>query len=88
MHSLNKTKLERAAGDVRRLQAALDARCEAAPDNALELEMIAGDLRRATLAWRRLMQEVLAPREIAPLPVPLSMPARNPLELPAFAGFG
>lgn len=88
MHPLKKIRLERSAGDVRRLQAALDERMQAVPDNTLEIEMIMADLRRATLSWRRLMQEVLAPDDLAPEQKSTCLPARNPLELPAFAGAG
>jgi hypothetical protein len=84
VHDSNKSRLERAAGDVRRFQAALDARSAAAPDSALELEMIAADLRRAKIQWRRLMQDVLAP-QIMPALEQVT-PLRNPIALPEFEG--
>jgi hypothetical protein len=47
--------VEDAAADVRRLTAALQARRQAAPDNALELAALAVDLQRASAVWRRLV---------------------------------
>jgi hypothetical protein len=47
--------VEDAAADIRRLTAALQARREAAPDNAVELAALAVDLQRASAVWRRLV---------------------------------
>ncbi|MDB5940643.1 MAG: hypothetical protein JWQ13_209 [Ramlibacter sp.] len=47
--------VEDAAADVRRLTAALQARRQAAPDNAVELAALAVDLQRASAVWRRLV---------------------------------
>lgn len=47
--------VEDAAADIRRLTAALQARREAAPDNAVELAALAVDLQRAAAVWRRLV---------------------------------
>jgi hypothetical protein len=47
--------LEDAAADIRRLTAALQARRQAAPDNAVELAALAVDLQRASAVWRRLV---------------------------------
>ncbi|MFC5498992.1 hypothetical protein ACFPOE_15695 [Caenimonas terrae] len=47
--------IEDAAADIRRLTAALQARRQAAPDNAVELAALAMDLQRASAIWRRLV---------------------------------
>jgi hypothetical protein len=47
--------VEDAAADIRRLTTALQARREAAPDNAVELAALAVDLQRASAVWRRLV---------------------------------
>lgn len=47
--------VEDAAADIHRLTAALKARREAAPDNAVELAALAVDLQRASAVWRRLV---------------------------------
>lgn len=46
---------EDAAADIRRLTAALQARRQAAPDNAVELAALAVDLQRASSLWSRLV---------------------------------
>jgi hypothetical protein len=68
VHPGKKRKLDMAASDVRRFQAALDERRLAAPDHLVEHEMLAADLRRATVTWRRLMHEVLE-HEVGDRPV-------------------
>ena len=47
--------LEDAAADIRRFTAALQARRQSAPDNALELAALAVDLKRASAIWRQLV---------------------------------
>ena len=47
--------VEDAAADIRRLTAALQARRQAAPDNAVELAALNVDLQRASAVWRRLV---------------------------------
>jgi hypothetical protein len=47
--------VEDAAADIRRLTAALQARRQAAPDNAVELAALNVDLKRASAVWRRLV---------------------------------
>jgi len=47
--------VEDAAVDIRRLTAALQARRQAAPDNAVELAALDVDLKRASAVWRRLV---------------------------------
>ena len=58
-HSTNQSRrspsIEDAVADIRRLTAALQARRQAAPDNAVELSALAVDLQRASAAWRRLV---------------------------------
>ena len=58
-HSTNQSRrspsVEDAAADIRRLTAALQARRQAAPDNAVELAALAVDLQRASVVWRRLV---------------------------------
>ena len=62
--------VEDAAADIRRLNATLKARREAAPDNALELAALAADLQRASATWRRLVPDAVwsAARADAPEP--------------------
>lgn len=47
--------VENAAADIRRLNAALQTRREAAPDNLVELAAIGVDLQRASAVWRLLV---------------------------------